>query len=273
MRRGGHAFGRTSLLACALAAGAPLGCKEQSCVPGKQSSCACPGGGEGVQACLNGGSGFSACECPTAAAPGGAAAPGRMLEPAAAPGGRSPVPTTDEWNAVLKEVTVRGSSALNCETKMVREWLRVSCRGKNSTGGKPTAVSVTRGGGRGDDFTFTGDGVASLVVRFVEGVDLEASFTWSDDKRLLRVHWPRGAPEPRSKGEISEGEQPACEGHQQPCKLRDGRMGWCLDARCKDICPAGQSYSALDTGCHPPCGAGCSSCMEGLCMDPRTEPR
>src|SRR5687768_13823004 len=51
----------------------------------------------------------------------------------AAPGGRSAVPTLDEWNAQTKEVTVRGSSKLNCETKMVREWLRVSCRGKNDS--------------------------------------------------------------------------------------------------------------------------------------------
>ncbi|MBW2454621.1 MAG: hypothetical protein JRI68_08925, partial [Deltaproteobacteria bacterium] len=35
------------------------------------------------------------------------------------PDGRSAVPTLAEWNSVEREVTVKGSSALNCETKMV----------------------------------------------------------------------------------------------------------------------------------------------------------
>jgi hypothetical protein len=121
---------------------------------------------------------------------------------AAAPGGRSKVPTVEEWNAVTKEVTVRGSSKLNCETKMVREWLRVSCRGKSFSGGEPTGVSVTKGGGRGDDYTFSNTGVASLVVRFVEGVDLEAEFSWSDASYKLKVFWPHGAPEPPAKAEF-----------------------------------------------------------------------
>jgi hypothetical protein len=118
-------------------------------------------------------------------------------------GGRSSVPTIDEWNAVTKEVAVRGSSALNCETKMVREWLRVSCRGKNDSGGEPTGVTLQSGGGRGDDFLFSGNGVASLVVRFVEGVDLKANFTWTDKRHTLHVFWPRGAPEPPPKGTFS----------------------------------------------------------------------
>ena len=133
-------------------------------------------------------------------------------QPAAqSPGGRSAVPNIEEWNAQTKEVTVKGSSALNCETKMVREWLRVSCRGKNFSGGEPTGVTVTSGGGRGDDFVFSSAGVASLVVRFVEGVDVQAQFTWSDRSHALRVWWPRGAPEPPPKGEfqgVPAGAQP-----------------------------------------------------------------
>jgi hypothetical protein len=113
---------------------------------------------------------------------------------------RSAVPTIPEWDAQTKEVTVRGSTKLNCETKMVREWLRVSCRGKSQHGGEPTGVTVTKGGGRGDDFTFASNKVASLVVRFVPGVDLDARFTWTDRSANLRVWWPRGAPEPPYKG-------------------------------------------------------------------------
>lgn len=119
---------------------------------------------------------------------------------ATALGDRSPVPSSDEWGAVTREVTVSGSTKLSCETKQVREWIRVSCRGRNDTGGEPLRVSVTKGSGRGDDFTFASGGVISIVYRFVEGRDLEAQFDWTDKSRLLVANWPRGNPEPSVKG-------------------------------------------------------------------------
>jgi len=118
---------------------------------------------------------------------------------AAGPNGKSAVPKMDEWNAA-SEVPVKGASKLGCETKMVREWLRVSCRGKNDTGGEPKAVKVTKGGGKGEDFTFASNKVASLVTTFVDGTDLVAEFEWTDAKHELVVSWPHGAPMPPSKG-------------------------------------------------------------------------
>jgi hypothetical protein len=113
-------------------------------------------------------------------------------------------PTVAEWSAQTKEVAVRGSSALNCETKMVRKWLRISCRGKSDTGGEPTSVEVVKGGGDGKTFSFASAGVTSLVLPFVEGVDVEAVFGWSDQRKMkLHVFWPRGAPEPPPKGVFS----------------------------------------------------------------------
>ena len=112
-------------------------------------------------------------------------------------------PTTAEWNAQTKEVTVTGSSKLKCETKMVNRWLRVSCRGKNDTGGTPKNVTITKGGGDGKTFTYAQNNVTSLVLPFVEGVDVEALFTWTDKKAKLHVWWPRGAPEPPPKGKFT----------------------------------------------------------------------
>lgn len=127
------------------------------------------------------------------------AATERAAAPASAkpilPPGRSTVPTLDEWNAIQKEVTVKGSSALNCETKMVREWLRISCRGHNDTGGTPTGLRVTRGG-RGEEFTFASGGVTSLVMPFVDGTNFEAVFSWTDKSHKLVASWPHGAPKP-----------------------------------------------------------------------------
>jgi hypothetical protein len=92
--------------------------------------------------------------------------------------GRSAVPTLEEWNAVTKEVNVKGSSALQCETKMLREWLRVSCRGKNDTGGTPVSV-ITEKGGFGA-YLFASGGVTSIVLPFVEGIDATFRFAWTD---------------------------------------------------------------------------------------------
>lgn len=127
-------------------------------------------------------------------------APPSTSWPPPIPSGKSAVPTTEEWNAQTREVTVLGSGKLNCETKQVREWIRVSCKGKNDTGGEATGVKVTKGGGRGDDFVFASGGVASLVYRFYEGQSLEAEFKWTDKTKTLVVAWPNGAPEPPARG-------------------------------------------------------------------------
>lgn len=125
--------------------------------------------------------------------------------PAARPGvgGRSAVPTLDEWGSV-GEVTVKGSSALGCETKMVREWVRISCRGKNNTGGTARSVTVDRGDrNRGDVFKFVSGSVVSLVYPFVAGTDFAATFTWSNGRHQLVSRWPHGAPQPSVVGEMN----------------------------------------------------------------------
>lgn len=114
----------------------------------------------------------------------------------------SQVPTVAEWDAA-KEVTVKGSTDAGCETKKVREWVRVSCRKNNKAGGKPKAVTVSKGKDA-NVYTYATDGVVtSLVFPFVNGTDLEAKFTWSDGSKTFKSQWPKGAPEPPSKGEFS----------------------------------------------------------------------
>ena len=122
------------------------------------------------------------------------------------PPGRSKVPTLEEWNAV-GEVTVKGSSALSCETKMVREWFRASCRGNNDSGGRPTTVEVTKGGGAGT-YAYTVAGVTSLVTAFVEGTQLEAVFSWTDKSHKLVLSWPKGAPKPPILGVFEGAKSP-----------------------------------------------------------------
>jgi hypothetical protein len=136
-----------------------------------------------------------------AASEGTPASSGASDSSGTAAGTRSAVPTVAEWNAESREVTVRGSSALNCETKMVREWLRVSCRGTTPERGTATGVRVTRGGGKAEIFTFASGDVASLVFPFVEGTDLEAEFQFTvGGSRKLVSKWPYRSPMPEAKG-------------------------------------------------------------------------
>jgi hypothetical protein len=121
------------------------------------------------------------------------------------PGGRSAVPTVEEWTKA-PEVTVLGSDALGCETKQVREWIRVSCKGESKERGKPTAVAITKGGGKGDTFTFASGGVASLIYPFYENQALEATFRWEKTSKGFKAEWPRGAPKPTAYGIFQGGD-------------------------------------------------------------------
>ena len=184
--------------------------------------------------------GGSSTGAPSPPSTGGATLPG------AAAGGRSAVPSVGEWGSA-PEVTVRGSSALGCSTKVLREWFRVSCSGTNDSGGKPTTVAVTRGG-NAERYTFAQNNVTSLVTPFVEGSDFEALFSWTDKSAKLVVKWPRGAPRPGTVG-VFEGAGAA------PAK------------------PAGQACRA-----HTDCGAGkkcCASPVGATCApscDPNNAP-
>jgi hypothetical protein len=122
------------------------------------------------------------------------------------PPGRTAAPTLAEWTTQKKEVTVKGSSALKCETKMVREYLRISCHDKNDTGGTPTNVQVTKGGR--EALTFSAGGVTSLIIPYVEGTHLEATFSWTDKGYPLTIEWPKGAKMPTVLGAFAGARSP-----------------------------------------------------------------
>ena len=119
---------------------------------------------------------------------------------------RSKVPTVAEWNAQTREVKVTGAVALGCETKMVREWLRVSCRGSNSTRGVPEGVKIASGDtGRGEFFTFASGNVASVVFPFLPGADVQAVFEFSKGNWTLNSQWPADTPTPAVRGVFTRG--------------------------------------------------------------------
>jgi hypothetical protein len=124
--------------------------------------------------------------------------------PADIPAERSKVPTVAEWNAVPREISVARSTPLGCETKMVREWLRVSCRkdlGQPGNDKLPQSISDETGK-TADTFTFAKPGqVTSVVTPVLRGRTYRAKFHWETKTQTLVVDWPSGAPRPVVKFE------------------------------------------------------------------------
>ena len=133
------------------------------------------------------------------AAPGGAVAYANDGLPAEIPPPGSKPPSVEEWNAVPREVTVRGSSKLGCETKMLREWLRSSCR-TNKENGTPFMVDTFPSAGQ-QAFKFVGNGVASVVVQVIRGREFHADYIWDNGGAhrgaTLNVKWSSDQPRPQ----------------------------------------------------------------------------
>jgi hypothetical protein len=175
----------------------------------KKSGCSNDSDCKGARVCVDG-------NCQDAAAPAAPRPPPRPAShppppppappqalavdglPVVIPPPGSPAPTNPEWDAVPREVTVAGSSALHCETKMLREWLRVVCRHLGPR--HPLEVRALHNEGQ-QAFVYKLPGtVASTDVQVVRGKEYRALFTWEINGRHrtaeLTVRWAAGAARP-----------------------------------------------------------------------------
>ncbi|MCA9645763.1 MAG: hypothetical protein H6718_30580 [Polyangiaceae bacterium] len=110
--------------------------------------------------------------------------------------GTSKPPTIAEWNAV-GEITVRHSTPLGCETKLIREWLRVSCRTLGNGSNQVLSAALTEGRNAGGIPAFVKKGVASIVMQVRKNGYAVWTFNWSEwGSRKLTVSWPNGNPRP-----------------------------------------------------------------------------
>lgn len=118
--------------------------------------------------------------------------PDGMPEQIPAPGPKPP--TIGEWESVKREISVLNSTALGCQTRMVREWLRVSCRPSGSR--LPTTVATKQTSGQQAYAGMFGER-ASVVVQVVRGKSYSAFYTWNDgSSATLEVSWAAGSPRP-----------------------------------------------------------------------------
>jgi hypothetical protein len=180
--------------------------------------------------------------------------------------GRSAVPTLDEWSSQMREVTVKGSSALRCETKIVREYLRIACKGKVDPEGTPTGIKILKGGG--EALTFAHGGVTSLIFPFVDGTDFEGVFSWTNKSHKLVVAWPKGAKQPVIVGTFEGAASPldgAAKGDD--AKLCACHMKVTHATTCEDV------HGGADADCDRTYGDDCPKLLACASGDWRTRPR
>ena len=186
-------------------------------------------------------------------------------KPMTLPAGRTPTPTLAEWNTQRKEVTVKGSSALKCETKMVREYLRISCYDKNDTGGTPTAVQVAKGAR--EALTFAAGGVSSMIVPYVEGTHVEATFSWTDKAYPLTIDWPKGNKMPTVLGSFAGARSPldgTAQGDAQKlCECHKKITG---SKTCQDV------FGEANADCDRTYGSDCQKLLECARGEPGAAP-
>lgn len=112
--------------------------------------------------------------------------------------GRPSFPVTDEpelqeW-AKSKMIKVAGSTKNSCDTRMVREWLRVQCVNRSAERGTPVSITVTDG--RADGERYKGENlkmvndITTLIVPVRPGTEFAADFAWEKGTDQLTVKWP-----------------------------------------------------------------------------------
>jgi len=171
---------------------------KTECTSGKTSACKCDDGTDGSRECDAKGA-WKSCECKPAepeepeVSPPSEQVLGTDGLPEEIPPPGSKPPTTAEWDAVPKECTVKGSSALKCNTWMVREWLKVNCSANSM--GRPHSVDLHAGGVQAFKFVRPSE-QTSVVVQVVRSRRSTATYFWDRGQKTLVVDWPHGAPRP-----------------------------------------------------------------------------
>lgn len=213
------------------------------------------------------------------------------------PPGRTRPPSPAAW-ASVREATVRGSTAAQCETHVVDEWLRVVCKMNTATAPRPLGVQVVEGG-HGEAFVTAGDDKTVLLVPVLEGDRFAADFSWSDRTQRLSIEWPAGASFPTmifqkpSKSAPSEAPPPlalepfcGCLKSKLPDSSCLGRVlspipdcarsyeGSCEkllacaegDPEAPPTCPNGQANAGATGRCFTLCGED-RPCAQGVCTE------
>ena len=98
-------------------------------------------------------------------------------------------PALADW-AAAKEVGVKGSSAVGCETRMSGEWFRMVCR-SNSNTGKATSGAAVPAFDAKTGYVVSGGGATVVVAKFVKGSEIAVDLGWEKTFGRMTLLWPK----------------------------------------------------------------------------------
>ncbi len=175
---------------------------------------------------------------PAAAATGTTATPGAPIFDGAFPDTETKPPSVKEWQTDAKLYIVKHSSGLLCETLALREWIRVSCRGKPGAPNQPTDAKLLKAPKKGQHYLFSRESVASLVIQPRKGQTSEFTFEWTNwGTRTLSVSFPENAEKPVLAFDTAA----------------PSNKGLPL---CRDLCSMMYVYHNFESDCKSPCADG-----------------
>jgi hypothetical protein len=175
------------------------------------------------------------------------------------PPDRSYVPSEKEWGNVT-EIGVAGSSAAGCETKQVREWLKVACMKK--AGRTPTGVAVVRGG-EGDAHALYAEHSAVLLAPVLRGKHIDVRFFWAEQTQDLSIDWPASSTTPTiafaaPTKATKEKHATLNDSNRNALCWRTPEFRCSVDGDCAESTSArycDTMYGALDDGCVTTCAS------------------
>lgn len=110
-------------------------------------------------------------------------------------------PAVKDW-ATAKEVGVKGSSAVGCETRQSGDWFRMVCR-QNPGTGKAVSGAPISGFDPKKGYVVSGNGATVIVTQYVKGSDIAIDLGWEKTFGRLTLLWPKDMGRtPAVQGEI-----------------------------------------------------------------------
>lgn len=98
-------------------------------------------------------------------------------------------PAAKDW-ATAREVGVKGSTALGCETRQSGDWFRMVCRSNDRTGKAKSATAI-HGFEPAKGYLVTGNGAIVVLTRYVKGSDIAVDLAWEQTFARLNLRWPK----------------------------------------------------------------------------------
>lgn len=174
----------------------------------------------------------------------------------------SPMPVPAQWNAA-PEILVPGSTAAGCETKRIREWIRVLClpREYHDVQSAPQRLEVVQDHARRVAVMPMPSSTA-LTVALAPGDSLEAVVTWKHAVRRFTVAWEAGADAPKAAFTVVREEPAGRREYGSHVFASDAARKTC--ACWQDIYATGGSSQGIAEQ-HPEC-PGIYGSLDGGCL-------